>query len=182
MADTVIKTLAPGDPIPEGLLDLYRLAFPPEERRLWADEADIQSFRRDNPAMHMRVIEADGEFAGFMIYWSLTPTDRYVEHLATLPSLRGRGLGAKLIESLRDTPGVRIMLEVEPPADELTRRRVGFYNRLGLMLHSSLPYTQPPYSAGQPPVRLCLMTDPEVTDSHLADTLIPRLHHTVYHI
>ena len=54
MADTVIKTLAPGDPIPEGLLDLYRLAFPPEERRLWADEADIQRFRRDNPAMHIR--------------------------------------------------------------------------------------------------------------------------------
>lgn len=178
--DCKITSIASEAEIPGALLELYREAFPPEERRPWSDTEEMGQFMRANPLMHVKTIETNGDFAGFMIYWSLTKNLVYVEHLATLPHLRGNGLGAKLLTSLRTDPDTQILLEVEPPADELTRRRVGFYNRLGLVLHHDLAYTQPPYFPGGLPVDLCLMTTPGVGDSELAEKIVPVLHETVY--
>ena len=105
-----IKEVQPGMEIPAEMLDLYKDAFPPEERRPWDTPEDVRLF--------------------ILVFWHLTDNVIYGEHLATLPHLRGNGLGAKFIADFERTdPGMELVLEVEPPVDELTLRRIVFYGR-----------------------------------------------------
>ena len=50
-----------------------------------------------------------------------------------------------------------IVLEVEEPIDELTKRRIGFYQRQGFTIQD-MPYQQPPYRKGDDWYPMKLMT------------------------
>ena len=91
-----------------------------------------------------------------------------VEHLATSPTVRNQGYGRRILDALaREVPGV-IVLEVEPPTDETSIRRIGFYRRCGYSL-CELPYLQPPYRKGDSPFPLLLMfTKTESIDGDFA--------------
>lgn len=175
----IIEILSDKD-IPGALIDLYCEAFPEAERRKWTNTHDIAVFMGAHPDMHIKIITSAEKFAGFMIYWYITPDICYVEHLATQPDLRGCGLGARLIESLTKCSGMGIILEVEPPSDQLTRRRVGFYKRLGLIIHDNVEYIQPPYSSELPSLKLSLMTTPDISDKDLVNRLIGLLYEKIY--
>ncbi len=72
-----------------------------------------------------------------------------------------------------------VLLEVEPPVDEITRRRVAFYQSHGLLLRDEVPYIQPPYSPGLPPVPMCIMTSPGMTVSQVT-ACVEELRRVVY--
>ncbi len=133
---------------------LMEQAFPPDERR----PKEKQRYVTDHdPRFRPCALVRDGEFIGLLTYWELDGLI-YVEHLATRPELRGGGLGAAALEALKaKAGGVPIVLEVEPPADELTRRRIGFYQRQGFTLWADSPYLQPAYAPGQGTPSLLLM-------------------------
>jgi GNAT superfamily N-acetyltransferase len=176
-----IKEVKPGMEIPAEMLDLYKDAFPPEERRPWDTPEDVRLFMDGHPRMHMKIMETDNRFVGFLIYWHLTDNVIYGEHLATLPHLRGNGLGAKFIADFERTdPDMELVLEVEPPVDELTLRRIGFYRRLGLVLHTDIRYIQPPYAPGQDSIELKLMSTPGLKGSKLSEHIVPTLRSTIY--
>ena len=81
----------------------------------------------------------------------------FIEHLATLPEYRNKGLGAQLLREITSNTTKIVCLEVEPPVDELTRRRVRFYERNG-MFFNEYPYIQPSISRGRQPIPLFIMT------------------------
>lgn len=58
------------------------------------------------------------------------------------------------IMALCDTP---VVLEVEIPAEEMSKRRIGFYERLGYVLDDHV-YYQPPYRRGEEFLEMRLMT------------------------
>jgi hypothetical protein len=60
-----------------------------------------------------------------------------------------------------EAKGKPVALEVELPTDALTRRRVGFYERNGFVLHGDFEYLQPPYKPGDDELPLKLMTHGE---------------------
>ncbi len=155
---------------------LYVAAFPEVERRspeAWAEYCES----KDDFAVY--AIFDNASFCGFVSLWSFS-NFTYVEHFAILPEWRGRGLGEQVVrEVVRRSSPRPVVLEVEPPADTLTRRRVGFYERSGLVL-SDLPYMQPPYREGDAPLPLCLMTTSEpYLKSHGAQ-LVATIHRRVY--
>lgn len=53
--------------------------------------------------------------------------------------------------------GKPVVLEVEMPEDEMSRRRIGFYARQGFLLWEDHDYMQPPYRAGDAPLPMRLM-------------------------
>ena len=114
---------------------------------------------------------------GFVTYWTLEGFN-YIEHLAVDKSSRRRGIGGDLVR-LVSTLGQTVLLEVEPPVDEPTRKRVAFYEGLGLVLHDDISYLQPPYGPGKPPVPLQLMTSPTMSAASIL-AAIPQLHRVVY--
>lgn len=134
------------------IFEIMERSFPLTEYRTEAEQAALF----DDP--HYRVfghVEGD-RVIGFIAIWELENLT-FIEHLATLPEARNRGIGAELVQFvLANSCGV-VCLEVEPPEDELTRRRVGFYERNGLHLNH-YPYIQPSISSGREPIPLLIMT------------------------
>ena len=136
--------------------ELLHSAFPEEERR-------SDSAQRHNTDCNARfgcylvTDENDGEPqpVGIITVWSLDGF-HYVEHLATSPSVRNKGYGKEIMKQMNDLfPGL-LILEVERPEDEITKRRIGFYKRCGLHLCEK-PYLQPSYHNDGATLPLLLM-------------------------
>jgi len=138
---------------------LYVETFPDAERREWGEMLALM-----DGEPRFRVLAAcDGELLkGVITFWTF-PQFTYVEHLAVQPHLRGHGAGGQLLQQAARVQSAPLLLEVEPPVDEITRRRVRFYNRWGLVLRRDVDYVQPPYAPGKPSVPMCIMTVPDMT-------------------
>ena len=73
-----------------------------------------------------------------------------------MPTLRSNGYGASTIEKLIELEW-SIVLEVEKPDDETSRRRIAFYRRCGLELCEK-EYIQPAYRADSNEIPMYLMS------------------------
>ena len=128
--------------------------FIPEERR----EYDFAREAMEHPAFTVYHIEEKGERVGFMTVWELGGF-AYLEHFAVYDKYKNQGFGSRALGLLKERYG-RIVLEAEPPEDELKARRIAFYERNGFFANSHL-YFQPPYRhADEERVRLVLMSYP----------------------
>lgn len=117
---------------------LYAASFPLHEQRSARSQAVILS-----DAAYRFNLLYDGEvFAGILLCWE-TEAFLYVEHFCIFPDLRGRRYGQKALEQLAKG-GKPVILEIDPPVDEISRRRQGFYERCGFRAN---PYRHihPPY-------------------------------------
>ena len=81
----------------------------------------------------------------------------YGEHFAVSPKWRNGGVGARILKEVMETVPGMFCLEVELPKDELSKRRIRFYERNGFFLNP-YPYVQPPLSDGQEELPLQIMT------------------------
>ncbi|MDD6778667.1 MAG: GNAT family N-acetyltransferase [Bacteroidales bacterium] len=135
---------------------LYESAFPADERR---DFGLVRELLAKGGEFHIRVATeaATGRMAAFLSYWDFGEFT-YIEHLAVESHLRGKGLGHLIIGDFVDNVSRRMVLEVEPPTDVTTRKRIAFYESLGMVLWPDFPYIQPPYAPHLSPVELRLMT------------------------
>lgn len=155
---------------------LYESSFPPAERRPWND---VVALHDGDGRFEVHVLDVGGDVAGMLTEWRFD-TLRYVEHFAVFPSMRGGGVGARSIGMLLGADTRPVVLEVELPeggADDMTRRRVRFYERCGFVSFPAFSYIQPPYSPGLPSLELMLMASSEAVDLEDATRL---LHTHVY--
>lgn len=131
--------------------ELLTTTFPREEYR----ELDEQ---RNNTAtkqqFHLMIAYKEEQAVGFISYWTLN-NFCYVEHFATLHSLRGNGFGRAILEQVKQH-NEKIVLEVEEPINDITTRRINFYCRSGFEL-CHIPYLQPPYRKGDEALPMRLM-------------------------
>ncbi len=152
-------------------LCLYEQAFPEEERR---QSSEWIRLHENKPNFCIFSIGEAGHFVGILGFWKFEDFV-YIEHFATLPSFRGRGIGGAILRQfVHDNSPRPIVLEVEPAENELASRRIAFYERFGFNL-SPLSYIQPPYQKNGLSVPLCLMcTDSKYLSenfAHVARTL-----------
>lgn len=134
---------------------LYETSFPVWERRGLAEQLRLLA----EPDYHCEAVTADGTFVGLLCWWALD-TGCYVEHLATAPALRGHGLGAEIMRAMQ-ARHTSMVLEIDPPEDEISRRRLGFYQRLGFVVND-YDYRQAAYRLGMEDVPLRLLSWPEM--------------------
>ena len=116
--------------------------------------------------------------AGFLAVWEFE-SFIYIEHFAVDPSLRNSGTGSAMLKELVKQYQKPICLEVELPEDELTRRRIGFYERNGFVFNE-YPYIQPPISKGKSPVPLRIMTYGEAITRETFEAMKNVLYRSVY--
>lgn len=169
---TPIKTTDSVYPFVEQLL---HDSFPLAERR--EDEA-----QRDNtdhhPCFTCYFISDEERPVGLITAWNLGGF-YYLEHLATTPVVRNRGYGQQIIQQIKDLLSGLIILEVEHPEDEMSRRRIGFYQRCGFQLCEK-EYIQPPYREGGEEVPLYLMYSGADSIDDAFDTIRQRIYKEVY--
>lgn len=130
----------------------YNDSFPKAERRAFSLLRKlIDSERRFSVSALMR----GSEYVGFITTWSFS-CFTYIEHFAIDPSARNGGIGGKAMCEIIASCPTPIVLEVEMPTDEMSIRRIGFYERLGYTFDSHT-YFQPPYRKGEQPLEMRLM-------------------------
>ena len=107
--------------------------------------------------------EADGEqMIAFIAVWDFTDFV-FIDYFAVHPAFRNRRLGEKMLQDLAHLTPKDICLEIETPRDELTFRRLHFYQRNHFVL-CPFNYKQPPIAKGNAPVSLSLMSTQKITD------------------
>ena len=138
-------------------MELYGMSFPYNEQR----EPDSQEKIMSDPEYHFELIYDEGRFVGEVLSWE-NADFIYIEHFCMLPDVRGRGCGARALELLR-ARGKTIILEIDPPVDDISRRRKGFYERNGFAAND-YNYTHLPYHRDCKGHRLIIMSSPRRID------------------
>lgn len=69
---------------------------------------------------------------------------RFIDYFAIDGSLKGKGMGCKMLQYFINLDDKMVILEVEHPEDEQSKRRIAFYQRNGLYLNNQFEYFVPP--------------------------------------
>lgn len=69
---------------------------------------------------------------------------RFIDYFAIDGSLKGKGMGSKMLRYFINLDDKMVILEVEHPEDEQSKRRIAFYQRNGLYLNDQFEYFVPP--------------------------------------
>lgn len=154
-------------------MDLYKESFPLHEQRLPQSQQAIMS----HPQYHFNLIYEGDIWIGLMLNWE-TDEYIYVEHFCILPEMRNKRYGQRALELLL-SQGKPVILEIDPPVDEVSIHRQGFYQRSGFV-SNAFSHVHPPYRAGFAGHPLVVMSCPEaLTEAqyqafarHLAETVM----------
>lgn len=119
---------------------LLTASFPSDEYR---DLQELREYTDHKPAFHNNIILNDGQPIGLITYWDFN-TFYYFEHFAIDPAQRNGGYGKQVLGTLIQQLQHPLVLEVEEPVEEMAKRRINFYKRLGLQLWDK-EYQQPSY-------------------------------------
>ena len=141
------------DQLFDAVYEIMKESFPRDEFRSYEGQKALLE-RSD---YHLKTYEQEGKLLGFCAYYVFDEF-LYIEHLACTPLSRGLGIGTKLVQGILSEEGNHpVILEVEPPVDKVTKRRVGFYERLGIVLNL-YPHYQPPLNLTTDMVELKIMS------------------------
>lgn len=119
---------------------IYRRAFPENEQ--WREEAYDRAF--DDPLFEADALMLDGVVVGLLFHWQ-TGDFRYIEHFAIAAELRGRNLGSQVLTAFFERFGGQVILEIDPPEDVISIRRLHFYERAGFVANPEYTYIHPSY-------------------------------------
>lgn len=133
---------------------LYLKSFPLHEQR---EEASQREILGDSDYRFALIY--DGEiFVGLLLCWE-APSFIYVEHFCVDPQLRNRRYGERALALLGER-GKTVILEIDPPVEEMSIRRRGFYERAGFR-ENSFAHVHPPYHQGYSGHALTVMSYPK---------------------
>ncbi len=135
-------------------LALYQTSFPVREQR----GLDEHIRALTNPQFYCESIWDGKEFLGLMFYWEFSGYS-YIEHFAIQTDLRGDGIGSQCLKEFCNRRD-RVILEIDPPVDDISIRRKGFYERLGFH-YDGYFYMHPSYQKGCTPHQLLIMSWPK---------------------
>ena len=145
-------------------------SFPSDEFRPY----DEQKALFNNSLYSVYTLIDGNEMKAFIAVWNFD-SFLYVEHFAVNPMHRNGGLGSQILSGIKSVFQKNICLEVEPPENEVSCRRIEFYKRNGFYLND-YPYIQPAISKGKNPVPLMLMT----TECGLSDKELDNIKYELY--
>lgn len=156
------------------IFPLLEEAFPVTELRIKADQRNLLQEEK----YYLYGVRKNGEFAAVFATWEIDDF-LYIEHFAVKKEYRNGGYGGNLLDTLLEEKGRPMVLEVEVPEDEMTRRRIRFYERHGLV-YNDYPYLQPPMRKGQEMLPLRFMTKPAAIDEKTYERYRTQIYKFVY--
>lgn len=143
----------------EKCFEIYKTSFPIFEQRVLVDQINALI----NKDYHYEaILDETSEVLGLLLTWH-TEDFIYIEHFAILESARGKNIGTKVLNHLEEQSNKPIILEIDPPTDDISIRRQGFYERLGFEL-SHYDHFHPAYRKDRNPHQLKIMSIPKISD------------------
>ena len=145
--------------------NLYMDSFPQNER--WSKQQYEKALRKEE-RFHADGIWLGEKLVGLLFYWE-AGAFHFLEHLAVKVEMRGRRLGSRIMEKAIEEFG-QLVLEIDPPVDSISIRRLRFYEALGLKLND-YGYRHPSYQEPFKIHPLKLMSYPEKLSRSQAEEL-----------
>jgi ribosomal protein S18 acetylase RimI-like enzyme len=162
------------DPNLAALLTLYSSAFPSHERRDYVSLLNLL----DNPDMFFMAVKQKKELAGFLIFWNFTDF-RFIEHFAIFPEKRGACIGSQCLLQFIEMAHKPVYIEIEQPIDQISRRRIAFYQRHDFSVQNIF-YAQPPYYENGPFIPMLLMSNLYSASIEAVEKAIFAIYENVY--
>lgn len=166
MADLCVHRLKSAEePLFAAAWALYESSFPPEEQRprYWQERAMAEC-----PEFHcMRLFDSAGA-VGILFFWQ-APEFIYIEHLAVENARRASGLGHRILDWVQSHyPELPVLLEADHVTDDISARRIRFYESCG---YTCLPFVhaQLPFHAGGAPVPMMWLSYPVPAPAELVE-------------
>lgn len=147
-----IKTT--GDPYFAEFWRIYTESFPQNEKRTIKQQIEVLK----KPEYQLEIYLCDVQVVGFNAFWTTTDFI-FIEHLAIAPEVRSKGLGSLILKPFVESKTIPVILEIDIPIDELTFRRLKFYESLGFVKNDHIHF-MPPYARKDEPLRLQILTYP----------------------
>ena len=178
VADLLLKEVTSSD---QALLEqievTYTDSFPVEERR---DFHLVKQIIDGDNRFRIKALMRNNQYVGFITAWTFDDFV-YIEHFAIDSSARNGGIGAGALQCFMDAAALPVVLEVEAPFDEMSKRRIGFYQRLGFTLDHQT-YHQPPYRENGEWLPMHLMSRGEIDMQHSFEDVKRHLYTHVYRV
>lgn len=149
-------------PMYQEALNLYQISFPYHEQREKASQDEILN----DSDYHFSLIYDRDVFVGLILYWEAEQFI-YIEHFCILPNMRNKQYGQKTL-SLLQKQGKTLILEIDPPKDDISGRRKGFYERCGFT-ENLFAHIHPPYHRENEGHHLVIMTSPNQVSQNTFD-------------
>ena len=156
----------------EQAIQIYRTSFPFHEQR--QDESQRKILSHED--YHFELLYEADVLVGLICFWQWGSMI-YVEHFCMAPEHRGKGLGSQALQMLKET-GKTVILEIDPPVDEISIRRKGFYERCGFV-KNPYAHVHPPYHDGYQGHELVVMSSPVALEQPQYDAFARYLAQTV---
>ncbi len=135
----------------ENFFALMQESFPPEEYR----PKEKQYAILDDDGYNASVFKEHDEIIAFIATWKLDGF-YFVEHLAVSPKMRNQNIGSNFVKEYLKTADLPLVLEIENLDDSISKRRIGFYERLGFVL-TDICYDQPNFQKSKTVIPLRIM-------------------------
>lgn len=140
--------------------DIYERSFPLCEQRPLAEHIKALN----DPAFHYNLLIEQGQLVGLLSWWDWDAADgtpfRFGEHFAISPELRGGGYGSQALQYLLGDQMRLVLLEIDLPIDDISRRREQFYKRNGLVTNYEYDHVHPSFRPTTEPHKLLVMSYP----------------------
>lgn len=130
---------------------LYEEAFPANEKRFLNEQ--IQLFEKSNYFFQALLFE--NQFIGFLGFWEIDDFI-FIEHFAIQPQERGKNYGTLVLNSFLQNK-TKVILEIEPPLEKESIKRLHFYEKLGFV-QNELHHFQVPFRKNDEKVKLHLLS------------------------
>lgn len=156
---------------------IYDESFPLDERR---DSEQQSELLRDSNYSFFSIIQNRLPI-GLLGVWQFSEFD-FIEHFAISKSLRNNNLGSEAIKEYSKRITKTLILETErPDTNQMTERRIQFWQRNGFKLNS-YDYIQPPYSSKKSPLPMYLMSNPTQLSEGEFESVRANIHKVVYNL
>lgn len=172
MSVNFIRLTSPDDRRLDEAMKLYQLSFPEHEQR----ETDSQRRILSHSEYHFDLIYDEDLFVGVILYWE-TDEFLYVEHFCINPEMRNRRYGQRALALLNEK-GKTVILEIDPPVDDISKHRKAFYERAGYR-ENPYEHVHPPYHKGNVGHPLVIMSCPRPIDLSIYEQFKRYLEHVV---
>lgn len=158
---------------------IMKESFPESEMRSFEGQKNLLT--KNNYKIIPKYDESKKNLIAFIAAWEFDDFV-FIEHLAVTNKMCGQGIGGKFLrEYIKSCKNKRLVLEVEPPYGDVSKRRIKFYERLGFHLHPFY-YEQPPLQKGFDYIQLKVMIYPEKIDEKEFTRIKKEIYKTVYKI
>ena len=132
--------------------EIYAVSFPVHEQR---DERQQEEAFEDK-RYHIVIKTDEDKLVSFIAYWDFKDYV-YIEHLAVNPELRGQNKGCELMEDFAEFISKTIILEIDPPVDDVSKKRLKFYKKMGYEVNPYIHF-HPAYKEGLLPHELVVLS------------------------